>query len=518
MPAIFAYAFSGQLPSLSPKITRLKREFMYDLLIIGGGINGVGIARDAAGRGLKVLLCEQHDLAQHTSSNSSKLIHGGLRYLEYYEFGLVRKALQEREVLMRAAPHIIWPLRFIMPHVSHLRPKWMIRAGLFLYDNLAKRTLLAGSNSIKFAKHTAGKPLKKSFKDGFEYSDGWVYDARLVVLNAMDAREHGAQIWPHTQLISAQRHSDHWAATLRNSQGQTIEVAAKVVVNAAGPWAVDLLEHRLQTPTKRALRQIKGSHIIVRKMFDHPYAYIFQNKDNRIVFVIPYEDDFTLIGTTDIEYTGDVANVSISTQETDYLCTLVNEYFETSIAPSDVVSSYAGVRPLLADEHGNPAEVTRDYQLILDNDNGAPVLSIFGGKITTYRRLAEDAMTELARVLPMSETAWTAHKPLPGGDIANADFEAFVLAQQAQYSWLDSKLLRRFARLYGTRMHVFLAQKNQMADLGEMICPNLYAAEIDYLREHEWASCAQDILWRRTKLGLYATPDDVSRLSDYLRN
>jgi glycerol-3-phosphate dehydrogenase len=253
-------------------------------------------------------------------------------------------------------------------------------------------------------------------------------------------------------------------------------------------------------------------------MFDHPYAYIFQNKDNRIVFVIPYEDDFTLIGTTDIEYTGDVANVSISAQETDYLCTLVNEYFETSIAPSDVVSSYAGVRPLLADEHGNPAEVTRDYQLILDNDNGAPVLSIFGGKITTYRRLAEDAMTELARVLPMSETAWTAHKPLPGGDIANADFEAFVLAQQAQYSWLDSKLLRRFARLYGTRMHVFLAQKNQMADLGEMICPNLYAAEIDYLREHEWASSAQDILWRRTKLGLYATPDDVSRLSGYLRN
>lgn len=489
---------------------------MYDLLIIGGGINGVGIARDAAGRGLKVLLCEQHDLAQHTSSNSSKLIHGGLRYLEYYEFGLVRKALQEREVLLRAAPHIIWPLRFIMPHVAHLRPKWMIRAGLFLYDHLAKRTLLAGSNSVDFRKHAAGKPLKKSLTNGFEYSDGWVYDARLVVLNAMDAREHGADIWPHTKLIKAERHANYWAATLLNSQGHTIEVTAKAIVNAAGPWAVDVLENGLHTRAQRALRQIKGSHIIVPRMFDHPYAYIFQNKDNRIVFVIPYEDEFTLIGTTDIEYTGDVANVSISIEETEYLCAVVNEYFDKAISPADVVSTYAGVRPLLADEHGTPAAVTRDYQLILDNAAGAPVLSIFGGKITTYRRLAEDAMSELAKVLPIDSGAWTAHKPLPGGDMPNADFEAFVRAQQMKYTWLDANLLRRYARLYGTRMDVFLQSKGNMTDLGEQVCPALYAAEIAYLREYEWASSVQDILWRRTKLGLHAKADDVARLESYL--
>ncbi|MGL4767172.1 MAG: glycerol-3-phosphate dehydrogenase [Formosimonas sp.] len=489
---------------------------MHDLLIIGGGINGVGIARDAAGRGLKVLLCEQDDLAQHTSSNSSKLIHGGLRYLEYYEFGLVRKALQEREVLLRAAPHIMWPLRFIMPHVAHLRPKWMIRAGLFLYDHLAKRTLLAGSNSVDFRHHVAGQPLKNSFTHGFEYSDGWVYDARLVVLNAMAARELGAEIWPQTKLLQAKRHNSHWQATLLNSQGQTIEVTAKALVNATGPWAVDVLEQGLKTQALCALRQIKGSHIIVRRMFDHPYAYIFQNKDKRIVFVIPYEDDFTLIGTTDVEYTGDVAQVGISTEEVDYLCALVNEYFQISIAPADVVGSYAGVRPLLADEHGNPAAVTRDYQLILDAEQGAPVLSIFGGKITTYRRLAEDALNQLARVLPMS-AAWTAHMPLPGGDIPQADFEAFVSTQQTRYPWLNAALLRRYARLYGTRMNVFLNNKHNISDLGALICPALYAVEVEYLREYEWARSAQDILWRRTKLGLYAQADDVARLETYLQ-
>ena len=491
---------------------------MYDLLIIGGGINGAGIARDAAGRGLRVLLCEQDDLAQHTSSNSSKLIHGGLRYLEHYEFGLVRKALQEREVLLNIAPHIIWPMRFIMPHVAHLRPKWMIRTGLFLYDHLARRALLPASCSVNFKNHVAGDALKPSLTHGFEYSDAWVYDARLVVLNAMDAQLKGAEILVRTRLTQALPVDGHWRATLLNDAGDTREVEAKVIVNAAGPWAVDVLEHKLNTRAARSLRQVKGSHIIVRKLFDHAYAYIFQNTDNRIVFAIPYEHDFTLIGTTDVPYHDDVAQVAISDEETQYLCDVTNDYFTRSISPADVLSSYAGVRPLLADEHGNPAEVTRDYQLVLNQSAGAPVLSIYGGKITTYRRLAEDAMSELAKVLPMSADAWTATQALPGGDIPNADFDAYVHAQQLAHPWLDAALCRRYARLYGTHMDILLTDKQSMDALGELLCPQLYAAELEYLRTHEWARSAEDVLWRRTKLGLYASAEDVARLSDYLQS
>lgn len=491
---------------------------MYDLLIIGGGINGAGIARDAAGRGLRVLLCEQDDLAQHTSSNSSKLIHGGLRYLEHYEFGLVRKALQEREVLLNIAPHIIWPMRFIMPHVAHLRAKWMIRAGLFLYDHLARRVRLPASRSVNFRDHVAGAVLKPSLRHGFEYSDAWVYDARLVALNAMDAQHKGAQILVRTRLTQAQRCDEHWCATLQNEAGEAQHVEAKVIVNAAGPWAVSVLENQLDTRAARSLRQVKGSHIVVPKLFDHAYAYIFQNTDNRIVFAIPYEQDFTLIGTTDVPYHDDVAQVAISDEETQYLCDVINDYFARSISPADVLSSYAGVRPLLADEHGNPAEVTRDYQLVLNQSGGAPVLSIYGGKITTYRRLAEDAMSELAKVLPMSSGAWTATQSLPGGDIPNADFDAYVHAQQRAYPWLDAALCRRYARLYGTRMDILLTDKLSMGALGEQLCPQLYVAELEYLRAHEWARSAEDVLWRRTKLGLYASAADVARLSDYLHS
>ena len=491
----------------------------YDLVIIGGGINGTGIARDAAGRGLKVLLCEQHDLAQHTSSASSKLIHGGLRYLEHYEFGLVRKALQEREVLLRAAPHIIWPLRFVMPHVEHLRPKWMIRAGLFLYDHLARRTILPASRGVDFASHPAGKPLKTFIKKGFEYSDGWVYDARLVVLNAMDAQEHGATIMTRTKVTQAVRSEDLWQLTYESSENHlTIErtVCARVVVNAAGPWAAELLQTTLNTTSTHRLRQVKGSHIVVKKIFDHPYAYIFQHTDQRIVFAIPYENDFTLIGTTDVDYHGDIGQVEIDDAEVRYLVNVMDEYFKHPLPRDHIVATYAGVRPLLEDNHGDPAAVTRDYLLDLDT-HAAPVLSVFGGKITTFRRLAEDALSKIAQVLPMSETRWTADKPLPGGDIPNADFSMFLGQQTARYAWLSEPLVKHYARLYGTRMDVFLDGLSEVSELGQELSPRLYAVEVDYLMKHEWARSAQDVLWRRTKLGLYANDISTARLTAYMQ-
>jgi glycerol-3-phosphate dehydrogenase len=490
----------------------------YDLVIIGGGINGAGIARDAAGRGLKVLLCEQHDLAQHTSSASSKLIHGGLRYLEHYEFRLVRKALQEREVLLRAAPHIIWPLRFVMPHVKHLRPKWLIRAGLFFYDHLARRNILPASVGIDFARHPAGAPLKPFIKKGFEYSDGWVYDARLVVLNAMDARAHGATIMTRTKVTKAVRGEDLWQLTYESFENHlTIErtVRARVVVNAAGPWATQLLQTTLNTGSTHRLRQVKGSHIVVKKIFDHPYAYIFQHSDKRIIFAIPYEDDFTLIGTTDVDYHGDIGQVEIDDAEVRYLVNVMDAYFSHPLPRDHIVATYAGVRPLLEDNHGNPAAVTRDYLLDLDT-HAAPVLSVFGGKITTFRRLAEDALNKIAQVLPMSEKCWTADKPLPGGDMPNADFSMFLAKQMARYAWLPELLVKHYARLYGTRMDVLLDGLNAVDELGQELSPRLYALEVDYLMKHEWARSAQDVLWRRTKLGLYTNDISTARLALYM--
>jgi glycerol-3-phosphate dehydrogenase len=477
---------------------------------VGGGINGAGIARDAAGRGLSVVLCEQHDLAAHTSSSSSKLIHGGLRYLEHYEFGLVRKALIEREVLLRSAPHIMWPLRFVMPHAKGQRPAWLIRLGMFLYDHLARRELLPGSRGLDLRRHAAGAPLKAEFTRGFVYSDGWVDDARLVVLNAMAAAEKGARIHTRTRCESLVRQGQQWQATLRQADGHAVQVRARCVVNAAGPWVAQFLGETAHVRSGKSVRLVKGSHIVVKRLFEHDHAYIFQNPDGRIVFAIPYERDFTLIGTTDVEYRGDSAKVAISDEEIGYLCALSNRYFSKPIAPADVLWSYAGVRPLLEDAAADASAVTRDYQLDLNRD-GAPLLSVFGGKITTFRKLAEEAVDMIAPVLGNSRGSWTADACLPGGDLfaptpqnrSVREFDGFVHGLQQQYAWLPPQLLQRYARAYGSRAHALLKGKSKLEEMGEEIFAGLYAAEVDYLLRHEWATCAADILWRRSKLGLH---------------
>jgi len=493
------------------------REPVYDLLIVGGGINGVGIARDAAGRGLSVLLCEQDDLAGHTSSASTKLIHGGLRYLEYCEFNLVRRALQEREVLLRAAPHIIRPLRFVMPHDENLRPVWLIRAGLFLYDHLGKRELLPASTSVDLRTHPAGRALKAELKKGFVYSDAWVDDARLVVLNAMDASERGAAVLTRTTCASARRGATHWEARLQPAGAPAQSVKARALVNAAGPWAVSLLRDTLAVTPKRNLRMAKGSHIVVRKLFDHDHAYILQNPDKRIIFAIPFEGEFTLIGTTDMEFVGDPATAAIAVAETAYLCEMANRYFTRKISSADVVWSYSGVRPLLEDESAELSAVTRDYVLEYDAAaERAPLLSVFGGKITTYRRLAEEAMDLLGPGLGGVRPAWTARVSLPGGDIANADVDSFLAKLQGRLPWLPAELARRYARAYGTRVERLLGSARSMEDLGEAFGGGLYEAEVDYLVRNEWAATAEDILWRRSKLGLHVSQETVERLSTRL--
>ncbi len=507
-------------------------------MVVGGGINGVGIARDAVGRGLRVILCEQHDLAQHTSSASTKLIHGGLRYLEYYEFKLVRKALQEREVLLRSAPHIMWPLRFVMPHDAGQRPAWMIRAGLFLYDHLAKREFLPASEGVALSKHVAGAPLKGNYSKGFVYSDGWVDDARLVVLNALDASERGANILTRTKCVDVRQQGAGWHATLASEQHGRIDVNARAIVNAAGPWTAQFAKAVGQAKvdpgaagagsastanvTAHGLRLIKGSHIIVPRLFDHPYAYIFQNPDKRIIFAIPYQDEFTLIGTTDLEYTGDPGQVKISDDEISYLCQMANRYFSKQIAASDVVWTYSGVRPLLDDSSENAAAVTRDYLLECD-DKIPPFLNVWGGKITTYRKLSEEALAMLLPRLGSKAPDWTAGAPLPGGDLQQAgalvvtyDFATFAQQFSSQYSWLPEKLAQRYARCYGTRATRMLGSSMCIADLGEELAPGVFAQEARYLFDVEWARSAEDMLWRRTKCGLHALPQHVTRLQQWL--
>lgn len=494
-----------------------------DLLVIGGGINGTGIARDAAGRGLSVILCEQDDLASHTSSASTKLIHGGLRYLEQYEFKLVRKALDEREVLMRAAPHLIGPLRFVLPHNAHQRPAWLIRAGLFIYDHLARRELLPASSRISLQEHPAGGPLKSQFVDGFCYSDAWVDDARLVISNAMDAAARGVTILTRTRFMKALKQDRTWLVNLHSEAGTDISVNARCIVNAAGPWVTQVLQSAIGGAPRRALRLVKGSHIVVKKLFDHPYAYIFQHPDRRIVFAIPYESDFTLIGTTDVEYHGDPARVAITDQEIDYLCNLCNYYFKRPTAPKDVVSTYSGVRPLLDDASGNASTVTRDYYLDLDLE-GAPILSIFGGKITTYRKLAEEAMDQLAPILRTARGAWTAHVSLPGGDIDNsnslikpsATLEDFIAGIKQEFDWLPLSVVRRYARSYGTGIYRLLNGKTALTDLGQEILPGLFEAEAKYWIENEWAVTAKDMLWRRSKLGLHVGAEGEARLERWI--
>jgi glycerol-3-phosphate dehydrogenase len=482
--------------------------------VVGGGVNGSGIARDAAGRGLTVLLCEQDDLASHTSSASTKLIHGGLRYLEEFHFALVRKALGEREVLLASAPHIMRPLHFVMPHAAHLRPAWMIRAGLFLYDHLAPRTRLAASSGIDLRTHIAGEPLKGDYRRGFVYSDGWVDDARLVLLNALDAQLRGATVLTRTRCEQLVPEDAGWRASLRAPEG-ALTVRARAVVNATGPWVSEFVRSDTPVRATRAVRLVKGSHVVVPRLFAHRFAYIFQNEDRRIVFAIPYEHDFTLLGTTDVDYQGDPAQVAISTDETAYLCALANRYFRQQISPADVLWSYSGVRPLLKDESSDPMSVTRDYALELDRQP-APLLSVFGGKITTYRRLAQDAVDLLTGVLGIRAAPWTAGAQLPGGDVPEGSFAVFLRTLERRYPWLPQAMRLRCAHAYGTRIERVLGNARGLADLGAQVLPQLYERELEYLCREEFAHTTTDILWRRTKLGLHLLKQDVAPLERWL--
>lgn len=482
-----------------------------DLFVIGGGINGVGIANDAAGRGLSVALCEQADLASATSSASSKLIHGGLRYLEHREFRLVGEALRERERLLDKAPHIIWPLRFILPHRADLRPAWMIRAGLFLYDHLGRRRRLPGSRSLRFG---SDGPLKPEILRGFEYSDCWVDDARLVLVNALQAQEHGAEILTRTRCIAAREAQGHWHLELEDTQrGVRFQRRARALVNAGGPWVERIVREQAGRDSRYGIRMIQGSHLVVPRLNADERAYILQNSDRRIVFLLPYEEDFSLVGTTDRRYTGDPAQVSASETEIDYLLGVVNAHFRRQLSREDVVTTFSGVRPLCDDESSEPAAMTRDYTLALDPD-GAPLLSVYGGKITTYRKLAEAALRQLTPHLPTMGPGWTEKTRLPGGDIVSQT--AFISRLLADYPWLGMTRARRFARSYGTLCLRFLQGAACMADLGEDFGAGLSAAEVDYLIDREWATCADDILWRRTKLGLRLSTRQIERLSHYI--
>ena len=488
---------------------------MKDLLVIGGGINGAGIARDAAGRGLSVTLVEKDDLAAHTSSASTKLVHGGLRYLEHYEFRLVRESLQERDVLLRNAPHIIWPLRFVLPHDKGLRPKWMLLAGLFLYDRLGGKSALPRSRSVNLRELPHRPVLKERFTSGFEYSDCWVEDSRLVVLTAMDARDRGAEIRTRTKVTALERLPDRWRATLATRNGEeTIE--ARAIANAAGPWVDDLAQLGLAGEAKAHLRLVKGSHIIVPRKFAGETAYIFQNGDGRIVFAIPYQREFTLIGTTDLLFEGDRNTPEISAEEIDYLCSAASEYFRSPITPDEIVSTYSGIRPLYEDNSATNSTVTRDYVFEVDSDGGAPMLSVYGGKITTYRRLAEHALEKLAPLLDAGAAPWTRDAPLPGGDMPQADFQAFLWAASERWPWLPPEMLLRLARAYGTRMERVIGNATRVEMLGQHFASDLYEAELRYLADEEFAQTAEDILWRRSKLGLHLDPDVSSVIDRWL--
>ena len=496
---------------------------IYDLAIIGGGINGCGIARDAAGRGWSVFLCEQNDLGSGTSSASTKLIHGGLRYLEHHEFRLVREALMEREVLWSIAPHIVWPLRFVLPYHAKLRPRWMLRLGLFLYDHIGGRRKLPKTRVVDLTRDVTGEPLRPDFTTGFEYSDCWVEDSRLVVLNAMAAAELGATIMPRRRCVSAEPHGSLWHVVVEDEQtGDTFAFHARSLVNAAGPWVGDVAQTVLHHNEQAPVRLVQGSHIVVPKLYDHAGCYIFQNADNRIFFVIPYERDFTLIGTTDQDFKGDPGSVRASPEEVAYLCRSASAYLRVPVTPEKVVWTYSGVRPLY-DESGDTAAqaATRDYVLKLDAAPGMPpLLSVFGGKITTYRRLAESALAQLAPHLPAGtnrSAGWTAKTPLPGGDFPMQGFEAQLKAARGRYPFLTEAHLRRLLRAYGTRMDVILAGASSMADLGTVYGADLTEAELRYLVRAEWACSAPDVLWRRSKLGLRLSQADAVHVDEALQ-
>ncbi|KQS75660.1 glycerol-3-phosphate dehydrogenase [Rhizobium sp. Leaf384] len=489
----------------------------FDIFVIGGGINGCGIARDAVGRGYSVALAEMNDFASGTSSGATKLIHGGLRYLEHYEFRLVRESLMEREVLWAMAPHIIWPMRFVLPfHKGGIRPAWLIRLGLFLYDHIGGRKLLPATKTLDMRRDPAGRPLKPLFTKAFEYSDGWVDDARLVVLNARDAANRGAEILSRSRVTSARREGKLWAVDIQEGKGGPVRrIMARMLVNAAGPWVDRVLSNAVGKNQVHNVRLVQGSHIVIRQKFNDPRAYFFQNPDGRIIFAIPYERDFTLIGTTDQDFTGDPKDIRITEAETEYLCKAASEYFAEPVRREDIVWSYSGVRPLFDDGASKAQEATRDYVLKVEGEDGAaPLLNVFGGKLTTYRRLAEHAIEKIGEAIGNKGSAWTAKSKLPGGDFAPTGYEAQVAALKSRSPFLTDRHARRLVRLYGTLAAEIVGDAPSIEALGRHYGADLYGCEVRYLIEREWARTAEDILWRRTKLGLNLSKTEASALAD----
>lgn len=511
----------------------------YDLFVIGGGINGAGIARDAAGRGYSVALAEMNDFASATSSASTKLFHGGLRYLEFFEFRLVREALIEREVLLKAMPHIAWPMRFVLPVFADMRfendtptsrllsffmpwmkgrrPRWLIRLGLFLYDNLGGRKILPGTSALDLRQAPEGAPLDDKYKHAFEYSDCWVEDSRLTLLNVVDAEKRGADIFERTKVTSAAFENGFWQVTLLDSFGNTSVCRAKMLVNAGGPWVEDVIQNVARLKTNDAVRLVRGSHIITKKLYDHDKCYFFQGTDGRIMFAIPYEEDFTLIGTTDAEHV-DVFEKPVCTErEINYMIEFVNGYFKQDISPEDVVWTYSGVRPLYEDGASSATAATRDYVLRLNTSAGAPVLNIFGGKITTYRKLAESALEKIDSVFQKKTQKWTAGAPLPGGEVAIDDIQTLRSNLAKQLPFLDPFTIRRLVRQYGTQCETIFAQVNSLKDLGTSFGQGVFAHEIDWAIANEWVRSAEDFLWRRSKMGLRLSLEQAEALESYIK-
>lgn len=489
-----------------------------DLLVIGGGINGAGVARDAAGRGLSVVLCEKDDLGQGTSSRSGKYIHGGLRYLEYYEFRLVREALIEREVILGLAPHLAWPLRLVLVHSPEQRPRWLIRLGLFLYDHLGGRRRIPGTRSLDLTRAPEGHVVREAYTRAFAYWDVWADDARLVVLNALDAARRGAEVLPRTECLSARRDGDLWEAVLEDADGRRREVRTRAIFNTAGPWVEQVLGNVAGVNSQRHVRLVKGSHIILRRWWQGEHGYALQAPDKRLIFVNPYFDDLALIGTTDIPFDGRAEDAAIGADEIDYLLAILNRYFRTELTPADVLNHYSGVRPLFDDDAGKGASaVTRDYELELDGGPGrAPILTAFGGKLTTYRKLAEHGLEKLKPFLPAMPGPWTGATPLPGGDLPDGDFDAWYPGFRAAHSWLPEDLARHYARSYGTRAADLLEGAATVAELGRHFGGLCYEAEAAWLVRTEWARTAEDILWRRTKHGIFLSPDQQAAFAEWL--
>lgn len=490
-----------------------------DLFVIGGGINGAGMARDAAGRGLSVVLCEKDDLAEGTSSRSGKLVHGGLRYLEYYEFRLVREALIEREVLMNAAPHIIWPLRFVLPHSPQDRPAWLVRLGLFLYDHLGGRKRLPGTRTLDLHRDPEGAAIQDRYKRGFEYSDCWVDDARLVVLNARDAAEHGATVLTRSPCTAARREGAYWHVETTDSlTGEKRAFRARALVNTAGPWVTDVITRVANAQSSRNVRLVKGSHIIVPKFWEGANAYLVQNHDKRVIFINPYEGDKALIGTTDIPWEGRAEDVVAEEEEIEYLIAAVNRYFKQQLRREDVLETFSGVRALFDDGQGNPSAVTRDYVFDLDEADGAPLLNVFGGKITTFRELAERGIKQIRHHFPHMGDDWTDRSPLPGGDMPDADYEAFMQSVKARYPWMSPGLRQHYGRLYGTRLTAMVGDADSPNALGRHFGGDFYEVEARYLMENEWARTPEDILWRRTKHGLHLSEAQREAFATWFRD